>query len=139
METNLTRGNKTTSKLADVRLAVVSLVSVTLAVVLLLTWAAVAFAQTSYDGQYGDPTASGETAILSSGEEGPSSGGGSAAEDPASGRDSGVASAASDPANGVIPFTGLLPETGGPVLPLLAFGILALGSGGLLVLRRLNL
>ena len=112
------------------RLAVVSLVSVTLAVVLLLTWAAVAFAQTSYDGQYGDPTASGETAILSSGDSSSSGGGDSSGHSSSSG---GAALTALDPANGtngsaagiydpstgaggftsgVIPLTGLLPTWG---------------------------
>jgi LPXTG-motif cell wall-anchored protein len=34
--------------------------------------------------------------------------------------------------------TGVLPDTGGPLLPLFALGVLALGFAGILLLRRLN-
>jgi LPXTG-motif cell wall-anchored protein len=32
----------------------------------------------------------------------------------------------------------VLPDTGGPLLPLLVLGVLAFGLGGILLLRRLN-
>jgi ABC-type Na+ efflux pump permease subunit len=74
---------------------------------LALGWSAAANAQTSFEGQYGDPMASGQQAI-----ESPGSGTGSAA------------------------VAGVLPDTGGLMFPFFALGVLALGSTGLLMLRR---
>jgi hypothetical protein len=121
--------NKTISGFRGARLVLSSLLSLTLTLVLLSLWSAVAFAETSRFGQYHDPTASGEAAIAASG-----------------GHSSGsplVAAGEDDPssasASGVLPLTGLLPDTGGPLLPLLALAIFASSFAGLLALRRLNL
>ena len=86
-----------------------------LAMALVLGWSATANAQTSSDSQYGDPMSSGQEAIESS--------------STASG-----SGAASDP--GSVAAAGVLPDTGGSVLPFLALGTLALSSTGLLMLRH---
>ncbi len=80
-----------------------------LVISLALGWSAAANAQTSFEGQYGDPMASGQQAIESPGA---ASGTGSAA------------------------VAGVLPDTGGLMFPFFALGVLALGSAGLLMLRR---
>lgn len=76
---------------------------------LVVGWSAAAEAQTSFDDQYGDPLSSGQEAIESSGD-------------------------VSDP--GSVAAAGVLPDTGGPMLPFFALGALALGSTGLLMLRH---
>ena len=85
-----------------------------LALVLVLALAfgspAVAYAQTSFNAQYGSPTAAGEAAI-----------------------------AASGPSSAASPATGVLPATGGTLLPLVGLGTLVLSCAGLLALRRSNL
>lgn len=76
---------------------------------LFVGWSATANAQTSFDSQYGDPIASGQEAIESSG-------------------------AASE--TGAAAVAGVLPDTGGSMFFFLALGVLALSSTGLLVLRH---
>jgi LPXTG cell wall anchor motif len=102
------------------------LLSLTLMLALLFVWTVGAYAQTSFEGQYGNPTASGEAALAASGHN-------SGSVDPSSGSTDSPASAM-----GVLPLTGVLPDTGGPLLPLFALGVLALGFAGILLLRRLN-
>ncbi len=80
-----------------------------LAMALVLGWSAAANAQTSFEGQYGNPMASGQEAIESSGA---ASGTGSAA------------------------VAGVLPDTGGLMFPFFVLGVLALGSAGLLMFRH---
>lgn len=117
-------------------------VLLTLALVLTLVfgWTALAHAQTSFEGQYGSPTASGEDAIEASTDASggaPAASGGSALTasggvEPSPG---GSGSASSSGSSSLI---AVLPDTGGPLLPLLALGTLALGFAGTLALRRLN-
>lgn len=76
---------------------------------LVLGWSATANAQTSFEGQYGDPMASGQEAIESSG-------------------------AASG--TGSVAAAGALPDTGGSMFPFFALGTLALSTTGLLMLRH---
>jgi hypothetical protein len=96
---------------------------VLLALILLvgLTWAGAAQAQEAFEDQYGSQVASGEAAIESVAD---SATGGA---DPATG--------GADPATGGETM-GLLPFTGGPLVPFAALGILALSSVGVLALRR---
>lgn len=91
---------------------------------LIFGWAAVAFAQTSAGGQYGNPT---RTAAGNPGSSGnPSSSGGGGGGSSGGGGGGGPGGITS------------LPATGGPLLPLVAGGsLLVLGSAGLLALRRL--
>lgn len=91
---------------------------VLLALILLLglTWAGAAHAQDAFDDQYGSQVASGEAAI-------------------ASANPTATASATAGPASGGEKM-GILPDTGGPLLPFAALGILGLSSVGLLALRR---
>jgi hypothetical protein len=96
------------------------LLSLSLMLALLFVWTVDAYAQTSFEGQYGNPTASGEAALAASGHN-------SGSVDPSSGSTDSSASA-----------MGVLPDTGGPLLPLFALGVLALGLAGILLLRRLN-
>lgn len=84
----------------------------TVALMLVFSWTAVAYAQTSADEAYGSPTQSGEVAIAEI--EGPGAA---------------VAAAESPP-------SGVLPETGGPLLPLVALGVFALSATGLIAIRR---
>jgi LPXTG-motif cell wall-anchored protein len=91
-----------------------ALLSLILMLVLVLSWAAVAQAQDPFAAQYGNPAAAGEAAIMSAGVSG---GGG------------GTQAAAGVP-------TGILPSTGGSLLPFVALGLLALSSAGLLAIRR---
>lgn len=108
-----------------------ALLSLTIAFALLFVWTAGAYAETSFKGQYGNPTASGEAALTASGDD-DYSGSESSRVDPSSG--------ATDPSSsetGVLPLS-VLPDTGGPLLPLLGLGVLACGLGGILLLRRLN-
>lgn len=100
-----------------------------LALVLTLGWTTFAYAQTSSGTQYGSRTASGETAIheLSSGA---SSASASAGVSSAS-----VSAVGSSGGTGI---TGVLPNTGGPMIPFAVLGGLALCTTGLLVIRRLR-
>ena len=110
--------------------ACAALLSLTLMLALFFVWTADAYAQTSFEGQYGNPTASGEAALTGSGSHSGSHSG--SVDSSSSAPDSSVS------ATGVLPLTGLLPDTGGPLFPLFGLGVLALSFGGLLVLRRLN-
>lgn len=76
---------------------------------LALGWSAAANAQTSFEGQYGNPMASGQEAIESSG-------------------------AASETGSAAV--AGVLPDTGGSMFFFFTLGVLALGSTGLLMLRH---
>lgn len=87
-----------------------------LALSLGLIWAGVAHAQDSFGDQYGSPVDSGEAAIEST--------------DSAA-----TATAAATSASGGIT-TGVLPLTGGPLLPFVALGMLSLSTIGLLAFRR---
>lgn len=89
-----------------------------LVTVLVIGWSATANAQTSFDTQYGDPMASSQEAIESSGAS-------SGTSDPGSSSDPGSVAAA-----------GVLPNTGGSLFPFFALGALALGSTGLLMIRH---
>ena len=99
--------------------------------VLVIGWTAAAQARTSTAGQYGSPTDSGVAAIsaASKGSGGAALTSGGAA---LTSVDGGAGSA------GVLPLTGLLPETGGPLLSLALLGALSLGCGGVLSLRCLR-
>jgi hypothetical protein len=119
---------------AGVRSVLLYLLPLALALVSLFAWTASASAETSFKGQYGNPTASGEAAIAASGGDSGSALTASGGGDPSSG-DTGSSVATM----GVLPLTGILPDTGGPLLPLFAFGAFALSFAGLLALRRLDL
>ncbi|MDQ3659411.1 MAG: hypothetical protein M3338_07020, partial [Actinomycetota bacterium] len=105
--------------------------------VLVLGWATAAHAQdTPAASQYGGPTETGESAI-------------NQALDPSGYTDTGANAGGSSltgvtEASGVLEagatggsgLTGVLPSTGGPLLPLVLLGGLALSSAGLLLARR---
>lgn len=93
-----------------------------------LVWGGVAHAQDSFGDQYGSPVDSGEAAIESAE---PSASAASASASAAS------ASATAATASGGIT-SGVLPLTGGPVLPVLALGLLCLSTGGLLASRLIG-
>lgn len=118
----------------DARLVLFSLLSLTLTLILLSVWPSVAFAEPSFVGQYGNPTASGEVAIAASG--------GGSGNSLASCGEAQLTAGGEDPCSassaGVLPLTGLLPDTGGPLLPLFALAVLASSFAGLLALRRLT-
>lgn len=92
------------------------LLLLTLTLSLGLMWAGAAYAQDPAGDQYGSQVASGEAAIASA--------------DSAS-----TAKTAAQPASGGITM-GILPLTGGPLLPFVALGVLGLSTFGLLALRR---
>ena len=102
------------------------LLSLTLILALLFVWTVDAYARTSFEGQYGSPTASGEATLTASGHNSGSVDSSAGATDP------------SASTMGVLPLTGVLPDTGGPLLPLFGLGVLGLGLAGILLLRRLN-
>ena len=92
------------------------LLLLTLILSLGLVWAGAAYAQDPVGDQYGSKVASGEAAIASA--------------DSAS-----TATTAAKPASGGITM-GILPLTGGPLLPFVALGILGLSTFGLIAFRR---
>jgi len=94
------------SKTILTRVGVRKVISLVLVLVLVFGWSAIAYAQTSADAQYGNPAP--KVTV---------SGGGGGTETGA-----GIGE--------------VLPATGGPLLPLVAIGTFALGTTGLLVLRR---
>lgn len=96
-----------------------------------LVWGGVAHAQDSFGDQYGSPVDSGEAAIESA-ESSASDASASAASASAS-----SASATAATATGGIT-SGILPLTGGPMLPVLALGLLCLSTGGLLASRLMG-
>jgi LPXTG-motif cell wall-anchored protein len=87
---------------------------------LALGWSAAANAQTSFEGQYGDPMASGQQAV-----ESPGAASGTAIESSGAASETGSAAVA-----------GVLPDTGGSMFFFFTLGVLALGSTGLLMLRH---
>ena len=100
------------------------LVSVLLVLTMTLSWAAVAQAQGPAGDEYGDQAAPGVRAIAAATIGGDGAGGGGT-----SGGDTGGG-------GGVVEALTMLPETGGALLPFVAFGVFALSSAGLLVLRQ---
>jgi hypothetical protein len=111
--------SKAISGFAGARLVLLSL---TLMLALSFVLTVDAYAKTSFKGQYGNPTASGEAVLTAAGHN-------SGSVDPSSGVTDTSASA-----TGVLPLT-VLPDTGGSLLPLFVLGVLACGLGGILLLR----
>ena len=109
------------SKSAVLSVGVRRVVPLFLALALVLSWTAAAHAQPSA-GQYGNPTATASGNPAASGNDA------SAA--------TGATAVAASAAPGGGPSATVLPLTGGPLLVLVALGGLALGSTGLLALRR---
>jgi hypothetical protein len=107
-----------------------------------LVWGGAAHAQDSFGDQYGSPVDSGEAAIESAESSAPdaSASAASASDASASGASASGASAsaaAATTASGGIT-SGILPLTGGPLLPVLALGLLCLSTGGLLASRLIG-
>ena len=97
-----------------------------------LVWGGAAHAQDSFGDQYGSPVDSGEAAIESA-ESSASDASASAASAPGAS----ASATAATTANGGIT-SGILPLTGGPLLPVLALGLLCLSTGGLLASRLIG-
>ena len=97
-----------------------------------LVWGGAAHAQDSFGDQYGSPVDSGEAAIESA-----ESSVSDASASAASASDASASAAAATTASGGIT-SGILPLTGGPLLPVLALGLLCLSTGGLLASRLIG-
>ena len=103
-------------------------VSLAVTLALILGWAVPAMqAQSAFEGQYGSPTASPEAVLEEA--SGPAGSGYSPAGGSGGGADLQSGSWGSS-------VGGVLPETGGPILQLLALGIAVLSGALLLALRR---
>jgi hypothetical protein len=108
------------------RVGVRWVVPLILAIALTMGWGVIAYAQTPTEGQYASPTATAAGNPAAAGNDpaavmtvtGAATGGGGAGS--SGGGTSG----------------GVLPSTGGPLPVLIALGVLAAGSTGLLALRR---
>ena len=102
--------------------------------VLVLGWATAAHAQdTPAASQYGGSTETGESAINQALDSSGETGTGAIAGGSSLTGASGVLEAGATGGSGL---TGVLPSTGGPLLPLALLGGLALSSAGLLLARR---
>ncbi len=113
---------------ASMAIGVRWLVSVIIVLALVVSWTAVAYAQTPTDAQYQSPTAtaSGNPAVSGISAGAGAGGGAGAASGGASGGSGGSLNAT------------LLPVTGGLALPLIILSTLALGATGMLVVRQAN-
>ena len=102
-----------------------------------LVWGGAAHAQDSFGDQYGSPVDSGEAAIESAESSAPDASASAASDASASASGASASAAAATTASGGIT-SGILPLTGGPLLPVLALGLLCLSTGGLLASRLIG-
>ncbi len=120
------------NKIVLTSVSVRKVVALVLTLALVFGWSAIAFAQTSSEAQYGSPT---ETAAGN-----PAVAGGTEAKIGSAEAKAGEAEAkvAEAKAKAEGAKAKVLPATGGPLLPLVALGALALGATGMLVLRQVG-
>ena len=102
-----------------------------LGLVITITWATAAHAQTSADAQYANPAPKAAAPATTGGVGGKAAGGSGDAPTGGVGSKAAGGSGRGAPQN-----LKVLPSTGGPLLPLAGLGAFALGATGLLALRR---
>ena len=102
-----------------------------LALVITISWATAAYAQTSAEAQYANPAPKAATPATTGGVGGKAAGGSGDAPTGGVGSKAAGGSGRGAPQN-----LKVLPSTGGPLLPLAGLGAFALGATGLLALQR---
>ena len=102
-----------------------------LGLVITISWATAAYAQTSAEAQYANPAPKAAAPATTGGVGGKAAGGSGGAPTGGVGSKAAGGSGRGAPQN-----LKVLPSTGGPLLPLAGLGALALGATGLLALQR---